>query len=161
MNMKQITVADLIERRERPGDAFQSGSVLYYNRLICKGGKNGRILFDTAKNKPEFIQQFYPAIISAIWVEIWEHGGKSVGFGPQTYEAVMLCYVEHESWKRLISDEELETAEVINTLKELKRNDEATLKWGVHQESKERAARHVKALDRAIESIEREAQKDG
>lgn len=161
MNMKEITVGDLIERRIRPGTTFGSGDVLYYNRLICMGGKNGKILFDTSKNKTDFIRQYYPGIISAMWVEIREWNGKSAGFGPQTYEAVLLCYVEHESWKKIVPEEELERSETVNILLEMSRNEEATVKYGVHEESIKKAKRRVQAIRAAIESIEREGNKDG
>lgn len=110
-----ITVSDIIE--EKPDDsAFLLTCSMYKNRMIALDGGTGKIIFDTAKNKKDFVRNYYPGIISAMWVEMREWKGHSPGFGPQTYEPVLMAFVEHNSWMRKIQDIEVTPEKIVALL---------------------------------------------
>lgn len=64
--------------------------------LIALDGKNGRILFDTSKNKREYIEQFKTGQVLAIWADVSHRG---FGGWNEYYVPVIKCYVSHDSWK--------------------------------------------------------------
>ena len=154
--MKQrvpLTVSDLIE--ERPDDSgYLLTCCLYHNRLIALDAGNGKILFDTAKNKKEFIEKYYPGNISAMWVEMREWNGHSPGYGPQVYQPVLMAFVDHNSWIEDIPPEEVTPEQIVAVLEcerisEVKRYNNLSKKqkeelWGKHYS--QRAAVFQEAL---------------
>lgn len=64
--------------------------------LIALDGKDGRILFDTSKNKREYIEQFKTGQVVAIWAELRHRGLDEWG---GYYKPIIKCYVSHDSWK--------------------------------------------------------------
>lgn len=71
---------------------------LYDGRwMIALDGKDGKILFDTRKNKEEFIQKYHDGEILGIWVDL--KLTKHSGFASSDVEAVLMCYVSHNTWR--------------------------------------------------------------
>ena len=69
----------------------------------CDVVKDGKILFDTSKNKTEYISKYSNGEIDCLWADV-KHI-KGVAFGDY-FKAVMKCYVVHDSWKSEGSDKE-------------------------------------------------------
>ena len=87
-----MTIADLIEiKRDTP---YVGGKALKCE-LIAFDGKDGKILFDTARNKRNQIEKFFEGEVIALWADVKLK--KGVGFGDY-FVPVMKCYVSHNSW---------------------------------------------------------------
>ena len=95
-----MIVADLLDKKVR---GIFSDDVLLKGELIALDSKDGKILFDTSKNKKEYISKFYSGEIDCLWADV-KHI-KGVGFGDY-FKAVMKCYVVHDSWKTKGSESE-------------------------------------------------------
>ena len=108
-------VSDLIEEKPEDSGYFLT-CCLYHNRLIALDGGNGKILFDTAKNKKDFIEKYYPGNISAMWVEMREWNGHSPGYGPQLYQPVLMVFVDHNSWITDIPPQEVTPEQIVGLL---------------------------------------------
>ena len=95
-----MTVADLLDKKVR---GIFSDDVLLKGELIALDSRDGRILFDTSKNKREYISKFCSGEIDCLWADV-KHI-KGVAFGDY-FKAVMKCYVVHDSWKTKGSESE-------------------------------------------------------
>ena len=88
-----MTVSDLLDKKAK---GIFSDDVLLKGELIALDSKDGKILFDTSKNKREYISKFSSGEIDCLWADV-KHI-KGVAFGDY-FKAVMKCYVIHDSWK--------------------------------------------------------------
>lgn len=95
-----MTVSDLLDKKVR---GIFSDDALLKGELIALDSKDGRILFDTSKNKREYINKFSKGEITCLWADVKYI--KGVAFGDY-FKAVMKCYVVHDSWLAERSDEE-------------------------------------------------------
>ena len=88
-----MTISDLLYKKVR--GIFSDDEVLKCE-LIALDAKDGKILFDTLKNKREYIEQYKTGEVIALWADIRKGRGYSwnVYFKP-----IMKCYVSHDSWK--------------------------------------------------------------
>lgn len=87
-----MTIADLIEiKRDTP---FIGEKTLKCD-LIALDGKDGKMLFDTARNKREQIEKFFGGEVIALWADVKLK--KGIAFGDY-FVPVMKCYVSHNSW---------------------------------------------------------------
>ena len=64
--------------------------------LIALDGKDGKVLFDTRRNKKEHIEQYMSGDVLSLWTDMVIY--KSV-FGDYC-KAIMKCYISHDSWLR-------------------------------------------------------------
>lgn len=88
-----MTISDLLDKQVR--EIFTDDNVLK-GALIALDAKDGRILFDTDKNKREYIEQFKTGIVLSIWADLRHRG---LGAWNVYYAPVIKCYVSHDSWK--------------------------------------------------------------
>jgi len=95
-----MTVSDLLDKKAK---GIFSDDVLLKGELIALDSKDGKILFDTSKNKREYISKFSSGEIDCLWADV-KHI-KGVAFGDY-FKAVMKCYVIHDSWKAESEDKE-------------------------------------------------------
>ena len=87
-----MTVSDLLDKKVR---GIFSDDTLLKGELIALDSKDGRILFDTSKNKRKYINKFSNDEIVCLWADV--RHVKGVTFGDY-FKAVMKCYVVHNSW---------------------------------------------------------------
>ena len=88
-----MTVSDLLDKKVR--GIFSDGKVLKCE-LIALDGKDGKILFDTDRNKREHINKYSSGEILSLWADVKLLRGT---FGDY-FKPVMKCYVHHDSWKK-------------------------------------------------------------
>lgn len=88
-----MTIADLMEKRA--DGIFMDNPVLKCD-LIAMDAMDGKILFDTYRNKKETIAKYSSGKVISLWADCRHIRG--VGFGDY-FKAVMKCYVSHDSWK--------------------------------------------------------------
>ena len=87
-----MTISDLLDKKTR--GIFTDDAVLKCG-LIALDAKDGKVLFDTEKNKREYIEQYKTGKVTALWADMRQrHGAWDNYFVP-----VMKCYVSHDSWK--------------------------------------------------------------
>lgn len=63
--------------------------------LVALDAKDGKILFDTRRNKTEHIEKYLTGEICSLWADVVLVRG--VGFGDY-FKPIMKCYVYHDSW---------------------------------------------------------------
>lgn len=63
--------------------------------LIAYNGMDGKILFDTSKNKKEYVDKYNKGEVLAIWADMKQCDNVFGGY----YKPVIKCYVTNESWK--------------------------------------------------------------
>ena len=88
-----MTISDLLDKKVR--GIFSDDEVLKCE-LIALDAKDGKILFDTVKNKLEYIEQFKTGEVIALWADIRK--GRDVAWNVY-FTPIMKCYVSHDSWK--------------------------------------------------------------
>lgn len=88
-----MTVADLLDKKAR---GIFSDDMILKGELIALDSKDGKILFDTSKNKREYISKFSNGEIDVLWADVKYI--KGIAFGDYFFKAVMKCYVIHNSW---------------------------------------------------------------
>lgn len=88
-----MIISDLLDKQAR--GIFTDDKVLKSD-LIALDAKDGRILFDTSKNKREHIEQFKTGQVLSIWADLRRRG---LGSWSGYYVPVIKCYVRHDSWK--------------------------------------------------------------
>ena len=88
-----MTVSDLLDKKVR--GIFSDDKVLKCE-LIALDGKDGKILFDTDRNKREHINKYSSGEILSLWADVKLLRG---AFGDY-FKPVMKCYVHHDSWKK-------------------------------------------------------------
>ncbi len=86
-----MTISDLIEKRS---EGMFRDAILQCD-LIALDAFDGKILFDTHKNKREYISKFLSGTVISIWAD-----ARRVGIGGYSdyFKPVMKCYVSHNSW---------------------------------------------------------------
>ena len=88
-----MRISDLLDKTIRVG-AFDYDKVLKCD-LIALDAKGGKVLFDTEKNKKEYIEQYKKGKVVALWEEL-----RKKGYSWNCYFCtVIMCYVLHDSWK--------------------------------------------------------------
>lgn len=87
-----MKVSDLVDAKVR--GAFYDHELLKCN-LVAHDAKNGKLLFDTAKNKREYIEKFKTGEVVALWADTQRRGNEYGSY----YVPVIKCYVSHDSWK--------------------------------------------------------------
>ena len=93
-----MIISDLLDNQEH--GIFTNDKVLKSD-LIALDAKDGRILFDTSKNKREYIEKFKTGQVLSIWADLRHRG---LGGWNGYYEPVIKCYVSHDSWKEAEND---------------------------------------------------------
>jgi hypothetical protein len=88
-----MTIRDLLDKKVR--GLFTDDKVLKCE-LVALDAKDGKILFDTAKNKREYIEQFKTGEILSLWADLRQRG---IGQWQGYYVPIIKCYVSHDSWK--------------------------------------------------------------
>ena len=88
-----MTISDLLDKKVR--GIFSDDAVLKCE-LIALDAKDGRVLFDTAKNKREYIEQYKTGEVVSLWADVKMKG---IGGGGSYVVPVIMCYVSHDSWK--------------------------------------------------------------
>lgn len=68
---------------------------LCYGRVIALDAKDGRVLFDTERNKRNHIERFFNGEVASLWGDVVV---KEVEFTSRVCP-VLKCYVRHDSWK--------------------------------------------------------------
>ena len=86
-----MKVKDLIEKADTLND-----DVILKSALIALDAHNGRILFDTTKNKKIYIRKYLNGEILALWSDV--RYCKGIGYGDY-FKPVTKCYVKHNSWE--------------------------------------------------------------
>ena len=62
-----MTVSDLLDKK---ANGIFSDDVLLKGELIALDSKDGKILFDTSKNKREYISKFSSGEIDCLWADV-------------------------------------------------------------------------------------------
>ena len=88
-----MIISDLLDKKVK--GIFTDDKVLKCE-LVALDAKDGRILFDTAKNKREYIEQFKTGEILSLWADLRQRGIDSWN---EYYVPIIKCYVSHDSWK--------------------------------------------------------------
>lgn len=86
-----MTISDLLDKKVR--GIFRDDEVLKCE-LIALDAKDGKVLFDTAINKREYIEKYKSGEVVALWADL-----KKRDCGTPYYVPVVKCYVSHDSWK--------------------------------------------------------------
>ncbi len=85
-----MKVADLLAE---PKESWELK--LCYGRVIALDAMNGKVLFDTWKNKRKHIEKFFDGEVTALWGDVVV---KETEFTSQICP-VLKCYVTHGSWE--------------------------------------------------------------
>lgn len=88
-----MIISDLLDKKVR--GIFSDDAVLKCE-LVALDAKDGRVLFDTAKNKREYIEQYKTGEVVSLWADVKKKG---VGGWCSYVVPVIMCYVSHDSWK--------------------------------------------------------------
>lgn len=88
-----MTISDLLDKKVR--GIYADYEILKCG-LVAHDAKDGKILFDTAKNKKEYIEQYKTGEVVALWADTQRRGGSNYG---NYFVPVIKCYVSHNSWK--------------------------------------------------------------
>ncbi len=87
-----MKVRDLLEAQK---DNVWGTNTICKSRVIALDAKDGKILFDTYKNKSEYVEKFFDGDVSALWSDI--KTDISMGYG-DLYKGVVMLYLKHMSW---------------------------------------------------------------
>lgn len=87
-----MIISDLVDTKVR-GALFDHE--LLKCGLVAHDAKDGKILFDTAKNKREYIEQYKTGEVVALWADTQRRANPYGSY----YVPVIKCYVSHDSWK--------------------------------------------------------------
>lgn len=63
--------------------------------IIAYNGRDGKILFDTSKNKKEYVDKYNKGEVLCIWADMKQFDNVFGGY----YKPVIKCYITNESWK--------------------------------------------------------------
>lgn len=88
-----MKVRDLLEVQKDEGWITNT---ICKSRVIALDAKDGKILFDTYKNKSEYVEKFFDGDVSALWSDI--KTDVSMGYG-NLYKGVVMLYLRHGSWE--------------------------------------------------------------
>lgn len=89
-----MTISDLLSARSR--GILKDDKVLAGD-LIALDGKDGKILFDTRRNKTEHIEKYLKGEVLSLWADVVLIRGSGYG---DYFKPLMKCYVQHNSWER-------------------------------------------------------------
>lgn len=87
-----MTISDLLDKKTR--GIFTDNEILKCG-LIALDAKDGKILFDTEKNKREYIEQYKAGKVVALWADMRKRNSAWYNY----FVPVIKCYVSHDSWK--------------------------------------------------------------
>lgn len=90
-----MTLSDLLDKKNK--GIFYDDAVLKCG-LIALDSKNGKILFDTHKNKEEYYEKYKSGEVISLWSDV--RLIKGIGYG-DSFKPVMKCYVLHDSWEKV------------------------------------------------------------
>lgn len=88
-----MIISDLLDKKVR--GIFTDDKILKCE-LVALDAKDGHVLFDTAKNKREYIEQFKAGEVLSLWADLRLRG---LGEWNRYYVPIIKCYVSHDSWK--------------------------------------------------------------
>ncbi len=88
-----MTISDLLSTRNR--GIFKDDKALKGD-LVALDGKDGKILFDTRRNKTEHIEKYLKGEVLSLWADVVLIRG--IGYGDY-FKPIMKCYVHHNSWE--------------------------------------------------------------
>lgn len=88
-----MIISDLLEKKER---GLFTDDVILKADLIALDGKDGKVLFDTSRNKREHISKYANGEILSLWADVRRVESVYGGY----IKPVIKCYVSHDSWKR-------------------------------------------------------------
>lgn len=96
-----MTISDLIEKR---GEGVFRDAILQCE-LIAFDARDGKILFETHRNRSEYINQFLDGKIISMWADVRriDSGGYTNSF---SFRPVMKCYVSHNSWIKAANEDD-------------------------------------------------------
>lgn len=63
--------------------------------IIAYNGMDGKILFDTSKNKKEYVDKYNKGEVLAIWADMKQYDSTFGGY----YKPILKCYVSNRSWE--------------------------------------------------------------
>ena len=86
-----MTLKDLIEVEEH---AWQNDAILK-GEIIALDGRDGKVLFDSRRNKKEHIQKYLDGKIISLWADARR---VDIPFGAH-FIPVIKVYLSHGSWK--------------------------------------------------------------
>lgn len=89
-----MKVSDLLEKQTR---GIFMDDVILKCPLIAMDAKDGKILFDTSKNKREYISQYLNGEILSLWADCKHIKGMAYG---DYFKPVMKCFILHNSWMK-------------------------------------------------------------
>lgn len=87
-----MTISELINARR----GLFTDDIILKGDLIALDAKDGKILFDTRRNKREHINSFANGEISSLWADVKPIRGVYGNY----FKPVIKCFVCHDSWKR-------------------------------------------------------------
>ena len=64
--------------------------------LVALDGRTGKVIFDTSKNKREYIEKFFDGEVLCLWADVKLFKGTYGDF----FKPIMKCYVSHKSWEK-------------------------------------------------------------
>lgn len=78
-----------------PEGIYKGGKIMKSD-VVGLDSMTGRILFDTRKNKEEYVAQYMNGEILAMWASFRCNDG--LGYS-EYITPIMKCYIHHDSWK--------------------------------------------------------------
>lgn len=87
-----MKICELLEKR--PKGIFEDDCILKQD-LIAFDGRDNKILFDTRKNKREYVSKYMNAEVIALWADVRPSANLAYG---KIFIPVIKCYIEHNSW---------------------------------------------------------------
>ena len=78
---------------------LEDSKILQSNRVIALDGKDGKILFDTYKNKSAYIEKYMSAEVISIWASNKERGSYC-GYSGTYFQPCTMLYLSHDSWQK-------------------------------------------------------------
>lgn len=89
-----MKIEDLLSHRNRA--IFEDDCFSLRGDLIALDAGDGKILFDTRRNKIEHIEKYRKGEVLDLWADcVLIH---SAGYGDY-FKPIMKCYVLHDSWE--------------------------------------------------------------
>ena len=87
-----MRVGELLDRKQ---NEYSTYSDLVVSRVIALDAKDGKVLFDTSRNKKEFVEKFYRGVVIHIWADV--SVTNTCSYDPYI-RPVIKIYVSHRSW---------------------------------------------------------------
>lgn len=77
----------------------EDSPILQSRRVIALDGGNGKILFDTYKNKSAYIDKYMSAEVISIWASNKVYGSDG-GYIGTCFQPCTMLYLSHDSWQK-------------------------------------------------------------